>query len=97
MVPQHRGTGEAPLLVALFSFVLSFLVTRVITRLIRAGRGPFKNVTPGGLHVHHVVPGVILVIIGGSVRSAAASTASARCSRPSSSDWGRDWSSTSSR
>ncbi|GGZ66937.1 hypothetical protein [Streptomyces subrutilus] len=57
--------GKLPLLVALFSFVLSFLVTRVITRLIRAGRGPFKNVTPGGLHVHHVVPGVILVIIGG--------------------------------
>lgn len=57
--------GKLPLLLALVSFVLSFLVTRVITRTIRAGRGPFKNVTPGGLHVHHVVPGVILVIIGG--------------------------------
>ncbi|MBT2448549.1 hypothetical protein J7F03_15930 [Streptomyces sp. ISL-43] len=57
--------GKLPLLLALVSFVLSFLVTRVITRMIRAGRGPFKNVTPGGIHVHHVVPGVILVIIGG--------------------------------
>lgn len=57
--------GKLPLLLALLSFVLSFLVTRVITRLIRAGLGPFKNVTPGGLHVHHVVPGVVLVIIGG--------------------------------
>ncbi|MGW7455315.1 hypothetical protein [Streptomyces sp. NPDC054787] len=57
--------GKLPLLLALLSFVLSFLVTRVITRLIRAGRGPFKNVTPGGMHVHHVVPGVVLVIIGG--------------------------------
>ncbi|MFD8144358.1 hypothetical protein [Streptomyces sp. NPDC059708] len=57
--------GKLPLLLALLSFVLSFLVTRVITRLIRAGRGPFKNITPGGLHVHHVVPGVVLVIIGG--------------------------------
>ncbi|MER6392709.1 hypothetical protein ACFXEL_22470 [Streptomyces sp. NPDC059382] len=57
--------GKLPLLLALLSFVLSFLITRVITRLIRAGRGPFKNVTPGGVHIHHVVPGVILVIIGG--------------------------------
>ncbi|MEU7730858.1 hypothetical protein AB0B78_37505 [Streptomyces sp. NPDC040724] len=57
--------GKLPLLLALVSFVMSFLVTRVITRMIRAGRGPFKNVTPGGLHIHHVVPGVILVIIGG--------------------------------
>lgn len=57
--------GKLPLLLALVSFVLSFLVTRMITRMIRAGRGPFKNVTPGGLHIHHVVPGVILVIIGG--------------------------------
>ncbi|MFD3804760.1 hypothetical protein ACFWSF_16315 [Streptomyces sp. NPDC058611] len=57
--------GKLPLLLALLSFVMSFLITRVITRLIRAGRGPFKNVTPGGMHIHHVVPGVILVIIGG--------------------------------
>ncbi|MFJ3910249.1 hypothetical protein EDE04_4926 [Streptomyces sp. 2132.2] len=57
--------GKLPLLLALLSFVLSFLITRVITRMIRAGRGPFKNITPGGIHIHHVVPGVILVIIGG--------------------------------
>ncbi|MGW0363146.1 hypothetical protein [Streptomyces sp. NPDC002990] len=57
--------GKLPLLLALLSFVFSFLVTRVITRAIRAGKGPFKNITPGGVHVHHVVPGVILVIIGG--------------------------------
>ncbi|MEV7420903.1 hypothetical protein [Streptomyces sp. NPDC089919] len=57
--------GKLPLLLALLSFVLSFLVTRTITRLIRAGKGPFRNIRPGGLHVHHVVPGVVLVIIGG--------------------------------
>lgn len=39
--------GKLPMLLALVSFVMSFLVTRVITRTIRAGRGPFKNVTPG--------------------------------------------------
>ncbi|MER5465235.1 MULTISPECIES: hypothetical protein [unclassified Streptomyces] len=57
--------GKLPMLLALASFMLTFLVTRTVTRLIRAGRGPFKNITPGGMHIHHVVPGVILVVIGG--------------------------------
>ncbi|NGO10490.1 hypothetical protein G5C60_23585 [Streptomyces sp. HC44] len=57
--------GKLPLLLALASFVLTFASTRVITRLIRAGKGPFRNVTPGGVHVHHVVPGVILTVVGG--------------------------------
>ncbi|MEV0095368.1 hypothetical protein [Streptomyces sp. NPDC050738] len=57
--------GKLPLLLALVSFVLSFIVVRTIARLIRAGRGPFRNITPGGLHVHHVVPGVVLTIVGG--------------------------------
>lgn len=59
--------GKLPLLLALASFVLTFLVTRTITRLIRAGKGPFRNVTPGGIHVHHVVPGVVLMVVGGFI------------------------------
>ncbi|MFF3497665.1 hypothetical protein [Streptomyces sp. NPDC003247] len=57
--------GKLPLLLALAAFVLTFLVTRAVTRLIRAGRGPFGNVSAGGLHVHHVVPGVVLTVLGG--------------------------------
>ncbi|MFC5724647.1 hypothetical protein ACFP1Z_31290 [Streptomyces gamaensis] len=57
--------GKLPLLLALAAFVLTFLVTRVITRLIRAGKGPFRNIRPGGLHIHHVVPGIVLMVIGG--------------------------------
>jgi hypothetical protein len=57
--------GKLPLLLALTSFVLTFLITRMITRMIRAGKGPFRNVSSGGLHIHHVVPGVILTVIGG--------------------------------
>ncbi|MGW2636321.1 hypothetical protein [Streptomyces sp. NPDC001348] len=58
--------GKLPLLLALSAFVLTFVVTRVITRLIRAGKGPFGNVTgAGGLHIHHVVPGVVLTVVGG--------------------------------
>jgi hypothetical protein len=57
--------GKLPLLLALLSFVLTFLVTRLVTRMIRAGRGPFGNVAAGGLHIHHVVPGVVLTVLGG--------------------------------
>ncbi|MEW2491146.1 hypothetical protein [Streptomyces sp. NPDC048411] len=57
--------GKLPLLLALVAFVLTFAITRLITRMIRAGKGPFRNITPGGLHVHHVVPGVVLTVIGG--------------------------------
>ncbi|MFI5682504.1 hypothetical protein [Streptomyces sp. NPDC051636] len=58
--------GKLPLLLALGAFVLTFVVTRVITRMIRAGKGPFGNVEgAGGLHIHHVVPGVVLTVVGG--------------------------------
>ncbi|MFE1444295.1 hypothetical protein [Streptomyces sp. NPDC058739] len=57
--------GKLPLLLALVAFLATFLITRLITRLIRAGRGPFGNVQAGGVHIHHVVPGVVLTVIGG--------------------------------
>jgi hypothetical protein len=47
------------------AFVVTFIVTRIITRNIRAGRGPFKdNVSQSGLHVHHAVPGLVLLVSG---------------------------------
>jgi hypothetical protein len=64
----HRNIvepGKLPMLCALASFLLTFLLTRTVTRLIRAGKGPFRDVSPGGVHIHHVVPGVVLTVIGG--------------------------------
>ncbi|MFI5755392.1 hypothetical protein [Streptomyces sp. NPDC051569] len=57
--------GKLPTLLALATFVLTFLLTRTVTRLIRAGKGPFRDVSPGGLHIHHAVPGVVLTVVGG--------------------------------
>jgi hypothetical protein len=57
--------GKEPLLICLLVFLTTFLVTRSIVRMIRAGKGPFGNVSAGGLHVHHVVPGTILMLTGG--------------------------------
>src|ERR1700761_8646190 len=63
----HRdvvGAGKLPLMLCFVSFVVTFVSTRTITRLIRDGRGPFRNVTAGGTHIHHSVAGIILLIIG---------------------------------
>jgi hypothetical protein len=59
------------LFLCFLAFVITFVVTRVITRLIHAGRGPFHDhVTASGVHVHHAVPGLFL-LIGGAFMSVA--------------------------
>ncbi|GAB2586799.1 hypothetical protein GCM10027168_19530 [Streptomyces capparidis] len=57
--------GKLPLLLCLASFLVTFLSARTVTRLIRAGRGPFRDVSTGSMHVHHVVPGIVLSTVGG--------------------------------
>lgn len=64
--------GKLPLLLCVIAFVSTFVVTRIIVRAIRAGRGPFKDNTVGGVHIHHVVPGLFLMIVGGLVAIGAA-------------------------
>ncbi len=58
------AAGKLPLGLCFLAFVLTFVSTRTITRLIRDGRGPFRNITASGTHIHHAVPGLILLIIG---------------------------------
>lgn len=57
--------NKLPLLLCVIAFILTFIVTRIIVRLIRSGRGPFSDNSVGGIHIHHVVPGIILMILGG--------------------------------
>lgn len=65
--------GRLPLMWCLIAFLLTFLVTRTIVRYIRhnADRDtPPKwwqprNIGHGSVHIHHVVIGVILVMISG--------------------------------
>lgn len=56
---------KGPLLLSFVAFVLTFLCTRAITRTIRAGRGPFRNLSDGDVHLHHSTPGVVLLVAGG--------------------------------
>ncbi|HEV2030006.1 MAG TPA: hypothetical protein VGS16_15980 [Candidatus Dormibacteraeota bacterium] len=55
------------LFLASLSFLVTFGIVRGITHLIRAGVGPFHNVSSGGLHIHHLVWGILLLLIVGYV------------------------------
>jgi hypothetical protein len=41
------------------------LVTRAVTHLIRRNIGPFRNISVGGSHVHHLVPGILTLLLTG--------------------------------
>jgi hypothetical protein len=46
----------------LAAFLVTFLATRLITHLIHAGRGPFHDTSVGGVHIHHEVYGIFLLL-----------------------------------
>lgn len=71
-------TGRSTALWALIGFVVTFLITRWITRRIRASKSApqpeadeksggigFSDIHIGGVHVHHQVWGILLVLICG--------------------------------
>jgi hypothetical protein len=72
--------GSVPVLVSdtdtdtvlwmLGAFIVTFAVTRVITNLIRRGRGPFRDVSVSGVHIHHQVFGIFLLLAAGTVEFA---------------------------
>jgi hypothetical protein len=53
------------LFLASLGFLLTFGVVRAITHLIRAGVGPFHDVSNGTLHIHHLVWGILLLLVVG--------------------------------
>lgn len=62
-----------PLLCCLVAFLLTFLVTRIVVRYIRRNAGSDRpprwwqprNMGHGSLHIHHMVIGVVLVMVSG--------------------------------
>ncbi|HEY3996636.1 MAG TPA: hypothetical protein VGM40_11825 [Mycobacterium sp.] len=65
--------GRLPLLCCLIAFIATFFITRTFVRVIRhraaAGRPTRwwqpRNVHIGGVHIHHVTFGVVLVMLSG--------------------------------
>jgi hypothetical protein len=55
---KHFPRRKERQLISTGSFFLTFATVRAITHAIRAERGPFKNITPGGRHIHHMAFGI---------------------------------------
>lgn len=62
------GSSLRPMTWMFLAILATFLITRAITRLIRSGGGPgLGNVRIGGVHVHHQVFGILIIIGTGIV------------------------------
>src|SRR5207245_2355235 len=64
---HFRNERRERLFLASVAFLITFGVVRGITLMIRAGIGPVHNVSAGGLHIHHLVWGILLLIVVGYV------------------------------
>jgi lysyl-tRNA synthetase class 2 len=58
--PYVADAGKEAIFLLFLAMLITFLLTRLYTRLARARGWGSGNV--GGVHLHHMVPGVILVI-----------------------------------
>lgn len=57
---QTAGRHETVLFNLLTGFTFAFAFARISTTGIRAGWWPFGNVSIGGRHIHHFVPGILV-------------------------------------
>jgi hypothetical protein len=65
---HFKSERRERLFLASIGFLLTFGIVRAITHLIKAGVGPFHNVvSSGGLHIHHLVWGILLLLLVGYV------------------------------
>src|SRR5579863_9489974 len=51
--------------IASVSFLITFIGVRLLVRLIIHGNGPFQWVTVRGLHIHHLVWGILILLLVG--------------------------------
>ena len=64
----HQKIPDQPhrrMLLASFSFLLTFLFVRLLVLSITHHIGPFGYVEVGGRHIHHLVWGILLLLITG--------------------------------
>ena len=60
--------GKQPQFFLLAAFLITFCLVRFITHSIRHQRFKFlHNVSVGGTHVHHLVPGILLILLTGYI------------------------------
>lgn len=59
------AANETAALNLFLSFGATFAVARAVTHSIRSGAGPLRNLEVGRHHIHHFVPGILLVLAAG--------------------------------
>jgi hypothetical protein len=58
---EELGPGQRSALLSWLTFTGTFTGLRVLTSSIRAGKGPFRNISVGGEHLHHYLWGIGLL------------------------------------
>ncbi len=58
---EELDAGQRSALLSWLSFTATFAAVRGITWSIRAGKGPFGNISAGGEHLHHYLWGIGLL------------------------------------
>ena len=58
---EELGPGEQSALFSWLAFTVTFAGLRALTYSIRAGKGPFRNISVGGEHLHHYLWGIGLL------------------------------------
>jgi hypothetical protein len=53
------------MLLSTLGFFNAFAGCRVVTHAIRANRGPFRNISAGGRHIHHMTFGILGLLVCG--------------------------------
>ncbi|MGO9077754.1 MAG: hypothetical protein ACLQDY_01775 [Streptosporangiaceae bacterium] len=64
---EELDPGQRSALLSWLAFTGTFGAVRMITYSIRAGRGPFRNISAGGEHLHHYMWGIAALAGVGAV------------------------------
>jgi hypothetical protein len=64
---EELGPGQRSALLSWLAFSATFAGLRALTYSIRAGKGPFGNISVGGEHLHHYMWGIGLLSGVGAV------------------------------
>jgi hypothetical protein len=64
---EDLDQGQRAALASWLSFTATFATVRGVTYSIRAGRGPFRNISAGGEHLHHYLWGIAMLTGVGAV------------------------------
>jgi hypothetical protein len=58
---EELSPGQRSALLSWLAFTVTFAGLRALTYSIRAGKGPFRNISIGGEHLHHYMWGIGLL------------------------------------